>query len=213
VTKNILRAVLVVVTILAVLTMRVVVAGELEIAESSRSLVAGDPHAAVAHARAAALWYAPGAPHVKVAYDRLLALGKAAEEHHDREVALFAYRAVTDASASTRWFVTPHAADARAATEAIARIESTAPRPPDQALEPAQVIEREQLDELSKDHGPRTGWVVTLAASFVAWAAGLLWVLLRGFDGTGRVSLGRAAIGLVVGGAGLASWIVALYSA
>jgi hypothetical protein len=213
VTKNILRAVLVVVTVIAVLTMRVVVAGELEIAESTRALVAGDPRGAASHARAAALWYAPGAPHVRVAYARLLALGRAAEEHHDREIALYAYRAITDASASTRWIVVPHQGDARQAREAIARIESTAPRPPATALEPAPVIERAQLDELSRETGPRVAWIVALAVAFAVWVGGLGFVLLRGFDGAGRMLRGRAAVGGAIAAVGLALWIVALYAA
>lgn len=212
-TKNILRAVLVVVTVIAVLTMRVVVAGELEIAESTRALVGGDPRGATSHARAAALWYAPGAPHVRVAYDRLLALGRAAEEHHDREVALYAYRAVTDASASTRWIVVPHQSDATVAREAIARIESTGPRPPETALEPAPAIQRSELEELSRETGPHVAWIVVLAGAFVVWAGGLAYLLLRGFDGAGRILRSRATVGAVIAAVGVASWVVALYAA
>jgi hypothetical protein len=209
--KNVVRGVLVAVTVVAVLTLRVVVAGELEVAESSRALLAGDPREAAEHARAAALWYAPGAPHVRVAYERLLALGEAADKRHDTDLALFAYRAVAHASASTRWALGVHEADARRANEAIARIESTLPRPPEKSLEPAPVIERAELAELSRKHGPRVEWIVALAGSFVVWVAGLFWVLVRGFDGAGRLSLARSAIGLGAGVLGLAGWLVALY--
>ena len=59
--------------VIAAATVRVVLAGEREIKDSTAALRAGDPHAAALHARRAAGWYAPGAPHVRVAYDRLIA--------------------------------------------------------------------------------------------------------------------------------------------
>jgi hypothetical protein len=211
VTRNVVRGVFVAVTVLAVLTLRVVVAGELEIAESSRALVAGDPREAVVHARSAALWYAPGAPHVRVAYERLLALGAAAEAHHDADTSLLAYRGVTTASESTKWVVVPHRADALQAREKIARIEATLPRPPDQRLEPTPSIERAELEELSREHGPQVVWVIALATSFVLWAAGLLWVVVRGFDGSGRLSLPRSALGVIAGVLGFVGWLVGLY--
>jgi hypothetical protein len=211
--KSVLGAVLMIVTVVGVVTLRVVVGCELEIAESSRALVGGNVRDATVHARAAALWYAPGAPHVRVAYERLMALGKAAEEHHDAKAALFAYNAVMGASSSTRWLVAPHRADALKAAEAIARIESTEPRPPAEALEPAPEIEKKELAALSRETGPRPEWIVALAASFVALVAGLAWVVFRGFDGAGRFLGRQAAGGLVLGVAGALVWIASMYVA
>lgn len=211
--KAALRVVLVVVVVAFGLTARVIVAGELEIAESTRALANGDAREATERARAAALWFAPGAPHVRVAYARLLALAKAAEEHHDLDSALRAYRAVMTASSSTRWITAPHAADAAHAAEAIARIEASLPRPNATSLDPTPAIEKAQLEALTREIGPRTGWLVALGASFIGLAGGLAWMILRAFDATGRLSLDRARWAAAVAVAGCAGWAVALWYA
>ena len=211
--KKALWGFVVVTLALAVLTLRVIIGGELEIAESSRALVDGDPRAAATHARDAALYYAPGAPHVRVAYQRLLALGRAAEAHHDKPDALFAYRAVMVASASTRWLFVPHGEDARTAAAAVARIESTEPRPPATSLETASVIEQRELEALTRESGPRVPWIVALAVSFVAWVGGALAVVVRGFDGAGHFRWQRAVPGGIALVLGIGVWCSALYLA
>jgi hypothetical protein len=110
--RRVAWAILLLVAISAAVTARVVWAGEREIAASTDALKGGDADAAIVHARAAAYWYAPGAPHVRVAYERLFALAEEAEKRRLWATALFAYRAVISASASTTWLVTPHAEDA-----------------------------------------------------------------------------------------------------
>lgn len=211
--KRIVLGLLVLALAIGAITLRVVVAGELEIAASTDALLTGDARAAAVHAKAAATWYAPGAPHVRVAYQRLMALGDAADERQNRELALLAYRAVRTSSESTRWLVTPHAADAQRAAEAIARIESNAPRPPSSSLVPAQEIERGQLEAMARRSGPRVEWIAALAVAFAAWVVGLLQVLLRAVDESGKIAWSRARFGLLVGTLGLALWAVALYFA
>ena len=199
--------------VVAAITLRVVVAGELEIAASTQALLAGDPREATLHARAAATWYAPGAPHVRVAYERLLALGDAAEKRQNREIALLAFRSVRVASASTRWLIVPHAADVVRANEAVARIDSNVPRPPKTSLEPAPGIERAELETLARDTGPRREWIAALVVAFATWGLGLGSVLFRAIDESGKIAWGRARIGLGVALAGLVLWGVALYFA
>lgn len=211
--KTALKVALVIVVIAFGLTARVIIAGELAIAESSRALAAGDPRAATEHARTAALWFAPGAPHVRVAYGRLMALARAAEEHRDPESALRAYRAVMTASSSTRWVVTPHAEDAALAAKEIARIESTMPRPNASALDPAPAIEAAELTALTREMGPRTPWLLVLAGSFVALTAGLVWAILRAFDASGRLVFDRAKWAGLAAAAGTAGWAIALWYA
>jgi hypothetical protein len=211
--KAILRIALVAIVVVSGLTARVLIAGELEIAESTRALASGDARAATEHARAAALWFAPGAPHVRVAYGRLVALAKAAEEHHDMEAALRAWRAVMTASSSTRWITAPHGEDAARAAEAIARIESTATRPNASALDPAPTVEKAELEALTREAGPRTGWLLVLGGSFLALAIGVAWMILRAFDGSGRLSLDRSKWAALVAVAGAAGWGVALWYA
>ncbi|MFO0611296.1 MAG: hypothetical protein U0414_01820 [Polyangiaceae bacterium] len=211
--KAILRIAFVAVVVATGLTARVLIAGELEIAESTRALANGDARGATEHARAAALWFAPGAPHVRVAYARLVALAKAAEEHHDVEAALRAWRAVMAASSSTRWIVAPHAEDASRAAEAIARIESTQPRPNASALDAAPTVEKAELEALTREAGPRTAWLLVLGASFLALAGGLAWMILRAFDASGRLSLDRSKWAAIVAVAGAAGWTAALWYA
>ena len=153
-------------------TLRVLASGEKEIALSTAALKAGDAHAAAEHARRAAGWYMPGVPHVRVAYQRLLALGTVAEGLGDRDTALFAFRGVRTASIETRWLLTPHDDDREKADRAIARIEAGAPRAPALRSEPPASVEREQLEALTRDEAPATGWVVGLVAGAIAWAAG-----------------------------------------
>jgi len=194
-------------------TARVIYSGEREIAASTAGLRAGDPHAATAHARRAAGWYAPGAPHVRVAYERLMALGKTAEGIGDREAALYAFRAVHIAATETRWVLTPHADDLLAADRAIARLSAAAPRPPGTRTEPPAKIEREQLEALARDEAPRTPWVIALVAGATAWALGALWVVSRGITAGGRVDAARALPGVVVACAGIAAWLLAIWRA
>lgn len=194
-------------------SMRVIAAGEREIAESTAALRAGDPHGAALHARRAAGWYAPGAPHVRVAYERLIALATAAEGLGHRELALYAWSGVRTAAIETRWIVTPHEADLDRANQAIARISAAAPRPPGTRTEPAAVIERQHLEALVRDEAPRTPWVIALVASFLAWAGGAALVARRAMSATGRIAWDRAAPGLVIAALGIAVWLLALWRA
>lgn len=194
-------------------SLRVVAAGEREIAASTEGLRAGDTHAAAEHARRAAGWYAPGAPHVRVAYERLIALATAAEGMGDAETALYAWRAVRTAAIETRWMVTPHAADLARANEAIARLSAAAPRPPGTRTEPTVVVVREHLEALARDEAPRAGWVVALVAGFAAWIAGAIWVVRRAVTVTGQWAWRRAGPGLVVCAAGVVVWLVSIWQA
>ncbi|WP_438033569.1 hypothetical protein [Sorangium sp. So ce204] len=194
-------------------SLRVVAAGEREIAESTDALRAGDAHAAALHARRAAGWYAPGAPHVRVAYERLIALATAAEGLGRADTALFAWRAVRTAALETRWLTTPHAKDLELANAAIARLSAAAPRPPGTRTEPAAAVERQHLAALARDEAPRVGWVVALVGAFAAWVAGAVWVVRRGVTVTGQWVWPRAAPGLAVCAAGVAVWLLAIWQA
>lgn len=207
---RVVAAMLAVVLVLGAITARVVVAGELEIAASTEALEAGDPVEATIRARRAASWYAPGAPHVGVAYERLMTLGREAETRRRRDVALLAFEGVREASTATRWLVTPHAADVAEADRAIARLRARDERPPATASEPEAAIERELLQGLAARPGPSRVVSLGLGASFVAWAAGLAWVLRRAVDATGRLDRRRALPGVALAVLGAAAWVVLL---
>jgi hypothetical protein len=194
-------------------SLRVVAAGESEIAASTAALRAGDAHEAAVHARRAAGWYAPGAPHVGVAYARLVALATAAEGLGDRELSLFAWRGVRTASIETRWLVSPHAADRARADAAIARLEAAAPRPPGTRADPVPVIERTVLDALARDEAPRSGWVAALVVAFAAWTLGAAAFVARGVDASGRVVSRRAYPAGLVAAAGVGLWLLAIWRA
>lgn len=205
---------LAVVAIAAAATLRVVWAGERELKKSTEALQSGDADGAIDHARAAALWYAPGAPHVRVAYQRLIAIAKEAEERRLWDTALYAYRAVLTASNGSRWLTTPHAADADEAAKAIARIEAkTSERPAAVASDPPEMLERDQLVELSQEVGPSALYRAVLVGAFLAILVGLGVFVRYGLDETGRMHWGRGAPALLVVGAGLVGYCVALYLA
>jgi hypothetical protein len=199
--------------LLGAATLRVVTSGEREIAASTEGLRAGDAHAATEHARRAAGWYAPGAPHVRVAYERLRALATTAEGLGDREASLYAWRAVRTASIETRWIITPHDEDRERADRSIARLEAAAPRPPGTRTEPPATVEREQLEALGRDEAPRTPWVVALVVAAAAWIGGAVAVVRRGVTAGGQIAWARATPALVVTGAGIALWLLAIWRA
>lgn len=196
--------------VLAVITARVVVGGEREIAASTEALRAGDAHEAAVRARRAAEWYAPGAPHVRVAYDRLMALGREAESRRKTAIALLAYEGVREAALSTRWLLTPHAAELAEAEAAIARIRSRDERPPGTASDPDAAIERDLLTSLAARPGPSRAASAALGLSFLAWAGGLAWILARAVDATGRLDRRRALPGVALFITGLVGWIALL---
>jgi hypothetical protein len=212
--RSALGALIGIIVVVAIATARVVVAGEAELAASTRALESGDAHEAAVRARAAALWYAPGAPHVAVAYGRLMAIGREAEKRKLDDVALFSYRAVTTASTSTRWAITPHQTDANEARTAIARIEGrSGERPPDRVTDPKEAMERAQLEALAVDQAARPAWVAGLAVSFLVLLSGLGWVWARAFDESGRLDWARARVATGIAGLGLIGYLLTWWAA
>lgn len=198
--------------IVAAVTFRVIVAGEREIALSTAALRAGDAHEAALHARRAAGYYAPGAPHVRVAYERLLALATKAEGI-DPKLALYAWDGVRTAAIETRWIVTPHEADLERANAAIARLEAAQARPLGTRTDPAAVIQRAELDALSRDEAPHVPWVIALVISFAAWVAGAIWLVRRGVTSTGQLVGSRTGAAIALTAIGIAVWLLAIWRA
>ncbi len=197
----------VIVTLLGVATARVLVSGEEELSRSNEALTAKDPRGAVVHARRAAGWYAPGAPHVAVAYERLIALAEAAEENRRDDLALLTWRSVREASTTTRWLMTPHAADRERADREIARITAKRPR----HAEPDPAVMTARFQELANRSGHHPGWGVALVASFALSAAGFAWWSRRVAGAGGRLDLRAARGGLILTLAGVASWLLTVW--
>jgi hypothetical protein len=198
-----LRLSLLVVLLFAAITGRAVLGGEREIRLSTAALDAGDLEGAVSHARAAALWYVPGAPHVDVAYGRLWAIAAEAERRRQWDLSLAAYRAIASASTSTRWVSRPSAelavrADARAARVVGKREGATKEDEAPQEQIPA---------------GPR--WVprAAMPVAFAGWLTGIVWTLRRGLDEAGHLAWRRGLPGLVLGALGCVAYGVAAWLA
>lgn len=208
--RTALRVLVAVVSLLALVSLRVVLAGEAAIARGTEALEAADVGRAIAESETAASWYAPGAPHVRVAYARLSAIADEAERRRQRTVALSAHRAVIAASQQTRWLVTPHASDARRSREAVARIEATGPRSESQASEPAQSIEAAQLQAMARELGPRRAFALLFVVSFVCVLAGVLLLISRALDETGRIDRARARAPLALAALGVAGYVASL---
>ncbi len=207
------RALLVLAAVVACaagLCVRVILAGEAEIAASTRALEQADARDATIRAGRAAGWYAPGAPHVSVAYGRLKALARAAEQHRRAELALLAWRTLRSAAIETRWLVTPHRADLELANREIARLMATGPHP---SAAPDARILASQLRALSRREGPRLAWVGVLVVGFVLWAIGLLWWSRQVAQPGGKVGwlAGRSGAALTL--LGVVLWLVAVWRA
>ncbi|MCC6525721.1 MAG: hypothetical protein IT373_23940 [Polyangiaceae bacterium] len=193
-------------------SVRVIVAGEGELVESTAALEAGDVREAIVRARRAAGWYAPGAPHVRVAYERLVALARAAEEHRRFDAALLAWRAVRTSAVETRWLVTPHADDLELAEREIARLAAGAERAPATRTDEPEAFAAEQLAALARAPGPRLGWSLALVGGFALAALGLVLVAREVAAPAERRGL-RRFIGLAVGAAGVALWLLSWWRA
>jgi len=200
----------VLVACVAAVSVRVILAGEAEIAASTQALQQADSRAAIEHAGRAAGWYAPGAPHVSVAYGRLKAIARAAEQHRRREVALLAWRRLRSAAIETRWVVTPHRVDLELANGEIARLMATGPHP---SAAPDGRIAAAQLQALSRRAGPQLPWVVVLIGGFILWWLGLLLWSRQVSQPGGKLGWAAGRSGAMLTAAGVALWLLAVWQA
>jgi hypothetical protein len=200
--KAALRLLLLVVLLFAAITGRAVLGGEREIRRSTEALEARDPDGAVSHARAAALWYVPGAPHVDVAYGRLWAIGEEAERRRQWELSLAAYRAIASASASTRWVLRPKSELVSLAVAGEARVV---------AKRSGSTTEEAPPRDLPAS--PR--WIprAAMPLAFVGWLGGITWTLRRGLDDAGHMAWRRGLPGLVLAALGFVAYGVATWFA
>ena len=114
-------AAIVVLAIVAVISLRAVLAGRGALADGDDWMLRGKPREAIRSYEAAARWYVPLAPHVDAAYAKLRGLTG------DTPTGLLAWRAIRSAARATRTLWQPHAADLAAADAAIARLAAQDP--------------------------------------------------------------------------------------
>lgn len=175
--------------LLAVLAVRVVSASHAELHRGEQHLARGEEDAAILALRRAGRLYAPGNPYSREALQRLLAIGRAAEERGDVPQALAAYRAVRGAIMASRSVYVPHQDRLEQADERIAELtaEATRGRP---GARPAATV----LAELRAPLRPRLGWTLLLLAGWLAWIVGAFAFAHRALDEEDRVRPGAARL-------------------
>jgi hypothetical protein len=192
------------VVVLAALTARVITQGESELSQSDAAFDRGDLADSIAHARRAAVMYAPGAPHVSAAYERLRAIAVGSEAQGDPEMARKAWDATRAAALETRHVTTPRSRDLDLANANLARL----------AMGPGGAGDRARAASvLTRDDTPRAPWVAVLGAGFGLFAAGLLLASRRGVTEMGRISVRPLVVASLIALAGVACWTLAVLRA
>ncbi|HEX3777445.1 MAG TPA: hypothetical protein VHV51_23400 [Polyangiaceae bacterium] len=198
------------VLICAALTARVISEGNSELAASDVAFNDGDLRPALEHARRAATLYAPGAPHVQRAYERLIAIALGAEAAGDAKTAFAAWQAVRAAALESRHVWVAHAAELERANQNLARLEALARSAADADQ---GKLERQALSRLSADSAPDPAWIAVLGTGFLLALAGLALFAFQGLDKSGKISLRRAQLGILLFAIGAACWTLAAYKA
>jgi hypothetical protein len=169
----------------------------------------GDAAAATVHARSAARAYVPGGDHMDRAYTRLREVATTSERQGDTTAALFAWRAVLAAKTGSRPF-SSCAETCEAAQIAIGRLAAavtSARASPLPGRHRPQAIETPSMDVV-----PHARWsaVLVLAGGLMV-AAGHR--LAHALAPAGALVRGKVRSAAVLGGAGLAAWVLAILCA
>lgn len=199
-----------VVLIGAALSARVILEGRAELAASDAAFDQGELRPALEHARRSATLYAPGAPHVDRAYERLTAIALGAEAAGQPKLAFLAWQGVRSAALESRHIWISRSAELERANQNLSRLEALASGAGD--LEQGKV-ERQALSRLNQDSAPDPSWIAVLGAGFLLALAGLALFAFQGVERSGRVSVRRAQLGVVLFVIGAACWTIAAYKA
>ncbi|HEX3854360.1 MAG TPA: hypothetical protein VHW01_25530, partial [Polyangiaceae bacterium] len=161
-------------------------------------------------ARRSATLYAPGAPHVTPAYERLIAIAIGAEASGQPKVAFLAWQAVRSAALESRHVWLPRQSELDRANQNLARLEALArdANNIDHGKTQAQALSR-----LNADDAPAPTWIAVLGVGFLLALIGLALSASRGLEPSGKVSFGRARLGLLLLAIGAACWTLAAYKA
>ena len=194
----------------AVFSARVILEGESELSASDAAFDRGELSSSLEHARRSATLYAPGAPHVGRAYERLNAVAVGAEAAGQPKVAFLAWQAMRSAALESRHVWLPRESELERANQNLARLEAV--------LRDTDDSERlknqgQALRRLSADDSPAPAWIAVLGAGFLLALSGLGLFAFQGLDRSGKVSFGRARLGLALFAIGAACWTLAAYKA
>jgi len=194
----------------AVFSARVILEGSSELAASDAAFDRGELASALDHARRSATLYAPGAPHVQRAYERMIALALGAEASGQPKLAFLAWQAIRGAALESRHVFIPRQTELERANENLARLEALAR---DGAPNERSQAQNRALTRLNTDDAPDPAWIAVLGAGFLLALSGLSLFAFRGLSKTGKVSLPRARLGLLLFAIGAACWTLAAYKA
>jgi hypothetical protein len=199
-----------VVLIGAALTVRVLLDGAAELAASNAAFDRGELVPSLDHARRSATLYAPGAPHVTRAYERLMAIAIGAEASGQPKIAFLAWQAVRSAALESRHVWLPRQSELDRANQNLARLEALARDANDTDRSKTQA---QALSRLDADDAPAPGWIAVLGLGFLLALVGLALSASRGLEPSGKMSFGRARLGLLLLAIGAACWTLAAYKA
>ncbi len=202
--RAVAMAMLLAIVALAAITARAVQTGEREMRLSDDAFNRGDVAAALAHARKAAVSYAPGAPHVSAAFRRMTAVAIGSEARGDSQNAVLAWEAVRGAALETRHVVVARRADLDRADKNLARLLAGTSDPEER---------QRAYAALRRDTAPRARWVALLFGGFVLSFAGLAWIAVRGISRSGTLIPRAARLGAALTVLGVVAWTVAVYAA
>jgi len=185
-TRKALQAVVLVAGLFVLISARVVLSARAELHEAEQLLAANDREAAIVHLRRAARWYAPLSPYHVRALERLRALGRAAEQSGESELALSAYRALRGAILATRSTYVPERPQLEAANLRIAALMAKQDPPGMDAGKSEQQRYEEHLALLTPIPGPNVFWSCVLLFGFVSWVGAAFALSIRGLDSEER---------------------------
>jgi len=201
------------VVFLVAASVRLVAEGRAELAMSDACSAKADSMGAIAHARAAAAAYVPGASHQDLAYRKLRSIAEESEAKGDTEAALFAWRSIRAASIGSRSLFTPRTRERETAGIAVARLSAALQAGTAPAQKAGGPTTRTRTDSLSLDLPPQLPWSALVVAGVALWVAGGVWLTARGWDGEGRLRAGALRKPLALAVAGAVVWLLGLWLA
>jgi hypothetical protein len=201
---------LLLVTALTLITVHAVRRGEREMTLSDEAFGRADLELALAHARRAAVLYAPGAPHLDRAYARLVAIAVGSEATGRPATAERGWRAVRGAILESQHLWIPRKdllerANGRLAALALASAGNASNR--------ERVSDPEPIVALELNPAPRLGWTALLVAGLLLWCVGLAGVAVRGVQSDGAWQLRNARWAVLMLCLGVACWTLAVLQA
>jgi hypothetical protein len=184
--------------------------GRAALAACEVALGQNDGMAAAAHARNAARAHVPGFSYAGRAYQRLREIAEMSERKGDVESALFAWRAMTSATAGSRPFGTPCEDDCQRAEASVARLTAAVVR-----ASARTSAGRRHAANLENPPAAPLGLpgvassVLVVVGAALTWAAAVRMARVFNLETPLRAAPARAAAGWAL--AGLVVWVAGVF--